>query len=584
MTLRRFVLSSTLTSLLASIAGAAPATFAELELPAGGWSDLEAVAVSGDGRVLAGNLFDAANTPHAFRWTRTSGFQIAPVPFRASTISRDGASVLGSREVSDTSGSFSGFAVRWSGSQVTDILGPSANTTWSPTASNADGTIATLTGLVVGPNTTTRVGHIWAANPPANLVQPAPGWTVYDLADDASVLVGQSAPSPIFGGDANLHRPYQRHLLGTAMMDIPAPSGVDAEGEATLISGDGSTIVGRLTEGNSLEPKRPFLWTQAGGTQFLSSALGEDASVIPRGISYRGDILVGDEQIGPNTSIALLWRGFGAEELIGVLRQQGAEISDPTEIDRSQPRHGTSHFHAYATAYVVRHGCRYTVALTAVSQGEALTAVLQRLLRQAAKAGVKPRYLLLDRGFYSVDVIRYLQAARYPFVRPAVCRGRKPDHPKGPSGTRVFATWKRSGWGRYTLTNAQKKTATVSICVKCRNDRGQWRRHGRQALVYASWGLQPSSYQWVHQTYRLRFGIESSYRQLGECLAQTTSRDVVYRLLLVGVSLLIRARWVETEGVTLGALRWNLILTLTPTTPGLATATQTDTPQPHPTT
>jgi putative transposase len=222
----------------------------------------------------------------------------------------------------------------------------------------------------------------------------------------------------------------------------------------------------------------------------------------------------------------------------------GQPLHDPAEIYRSQPKHGTSHFHAYATAYVVRHGQRFTLGLTAVRRSEPLAEVVQRLLRLAAKSGVKPRYLLLDRGFYSVDVIRYLQAGRYPFLMPVVCRGRKPEHPQGPSGTRVFLTWKRSGWGSYTLTNAQKRKATVAICVKCRNYRGQWQRHGRQRLVYAYWGLQPSSYRWVHQTYRLRFGIESSYRQLHQARIRTCTRDPLLRLLFVGVALILRNIWV----------------------------------------
>lgn len=222
----------------------------------------------------------------------------------------------------------------------------------------------------------------------------------------------------------------------------------------------------------------------------------------------------------------------------------GEPLDDPAEVYRSQPKSGTSHFHAYATAYLTRHGQRFTVALTTVSQGEALDQVLPRLLRQAAQAGVKPRYLLLDRGFYSVDVIRYLQAARYPFLMPVVSRGRKVDHPEGPSGTRVFTTWKRSGWGRYTLTNARKRTATVSVCVKCRNYRGQWQRHGRQALVYAYWGLQPSSCQWVHQTYRRRFGIESSYRQMHQARIRTCTRSPLLRLLYVAVALILRNVWV----------------------------------------
>jgi hypothetical protein len=222
----------------------------------------------------------------------------------------------------------------------------------------------------------------------------------------------------------------------------------------------------------------------------------------------------------------------------------GQPAAEANEIYRGQPKDGTSHFHAYATVYVIRKGQRFTLAVTYVRQGDPLEEVIRRLLQQAAKIGVKPRYLLLDRGFYSVDVIRYLQAARCPFLMPVVCRGRKAEHPKGPSGTRVFLTWQRSGWGRYTLTNAQKRRATVSICVKCRNYRGQWKRHGRQKLVYAYWGLEPSSYQWVHETYRSRFGIESSYRQLHQARIRTSTRDPLLRLLFVGVALILRNVWV----------------------------------------
>src|SRR5512142_3336795 len=57
---------------------------------------------------------------------------------------------------------------------------------------------------------------------------------------------------------------------------------------------------------------------------------------------------------------------------------------DPDEIYRSQAKSGTSHFHAYATLYVIHRGSRFTVALTAVAGGEPLEEVLKRLLRQAA--------------------------------------------------------------------------------------------------------------------------------------------------------------------------------------------------------
>ncbi|MFI5460972.1 MAG: transposase [Isosphaerales bacterium] len=222
----------------------------------------------------------------------------------------------------------------------------------------------------------------------------------------------------------------------------------------------------------------------------------------------------------------------------------GEPFHDPNEVDRSQAKCGTSHFHAYATAYVVCKGQRYTVALTTVAKGEAMKDVVQRLLKQARSVGIAVRLVLLDRGFYSVDVIRYMQAARYPFLMPVVVRGLKPDDPRGPSGTRVFAARKRSGWFEYTMTNGTKRTAKVTICVACRNYRGKWKRKGRQALVYACWGVSRHSFQWVRETYRSRFGIESSYRQLNQGRGRTSTRRPELRLLYVGIALVLRNEWV----------------------------------------
>src|SRR5262245_14956298 len=241
----------------------------------------------------------------------------------------------------------------------------------------------------------------------------------------------------------------------------------------------------------------------------------------------------------------------------------GQPMLDLSEVYRSQAKDGTSHFHAYATAYVNYRGQRFTLAMTCVQRGEKLQEVLKRLLRRLAALGIRVRMLLVDRGFWSVAVIRYLQQARYPFLMPVVLRGRKADHPEGPSGTRVFAIRKRSGWDEYTLTAANGQKATVSTCVHCRNYQGQWGRHGRQALVYAFWGINPSSTDWVRQTYRKRFAIETSYRQLHQGRARTSTRNPEIRLLLVGVALVLRNVWVWLHYAVLstprrGNRRYNL--------------------------
>jgi hypothetical protein len=51
-----------------------------------------------------------------------------------------------------------------------------------------------------------------------------------------------------------------------------------------------------------------------------------------------------------------------------------------SEIYRGQAKSGTTPFHAYATAYLVRRGQRFTVALIRVEHGAAVVEVLRRLL------------------------------------------------------------------------------------------------------------------------------------------------------------------------------------------------------------
>jgi len=58
-------------------------------------------------------------------------------------------------------------------------------------------------------------------------------------------------------------------------------------------------------------------------------------------------------------------------------------------------------------------------------------------------------------------------------------------------------------------------------------------------LFFATWKvrLTPAG---VREVYRLRFGIETSYRQLNGSRSRTSSRDPLYRFLLVGLSLFLR--------------------------------------------
>ena len=58
----------------------------------------------------------------------------------------------------------------------------------------------------------------------------------------------------------------------------------------------------------------------------------------------------------------------------------------------------------------------------------------------------------------------------------------------------------------------------------------------------ANWSLKR-----IYSTYRGRFGIESSYRQSRQARIFTTSRKPWYRLLIFGLSMLLRNLWLEAR-------------------------------------
>jgi putative transposase len=80
----------------------------------------------------------------------------------------------------------------------------------------------------------------------------------------------------------------------------------------------------------------------------------------------------------------------------------------------------------------------------------------------------------------------------------------------------------------------------VSAVVVKKYSKGRYKRKGARWFAYAVAGL-PKSVKphQVFELYRQRFGIETSYRQMNQVRARTTSRNPVIRLLLVGLAFIL---------------------------------------------
>jgi putative transposase len=233
----------------------------------------------------------------------------------------------------------------------------------------------------------------------------------------------------------------------------------------------------------------------------------------------------------------------------------GEPLKHKRELRRGKRRNGTTRFHCYATLYVVRRGQRFTVAMTYVWEKDSHLAVVQRLLEIARAIGLRPRYLLLDRGFYGMEVVRHLKSIRCPFLMPVVHRGRRSNRPLSElKGTRRFLAWKKSGFSRHVMKNAKEQT-TVNICVACLPKAKSGKPAKPRPRVFAFWGFRPASPAWTRQAYRKRFGIETSYRQMNQGRVRTCTRDPRVRLLLVGIALVLRNLWVWLHYAVLGRVR-----------------------------
>lgn len=233
-----------------------------------------------------------------------------------------------------------------------------------------------------------------------------------------------------------------------------------------------------------------------------------------------------------------------AIDLVEIPYHGAVAAQDEGEVRRSKAKSGTTHFFTYATAYLVLRGRRYTLAMYRVRADESMYAVLKKLLDRLKALHLKVSLLLLDRGFYSVQVIRHLICGRRTFIMPAVRRGKAADEPGGPTGTHAFAILKRSDWYRYTLSSQDDGCISFDLAVVCRNYNGHWGRHERETFIYATWGVRHLSLPTVRETYRKRFGIESSYRQLNQAKIKTCTKSPVLRLLFYGIALLLRNAWV----------------------------------------
>ena len=240
----------------------------------------------------------------------------------------------------------------------------------------------------------------------------------------------------------------------------------------------------------------------------------------------------------------------------------GADAKENDQIYRSQAKRGTCSFYAYASAYIVhkgqRHGCAHGGHPQADDGG-----------RDQGIAPPSPQ----GRDSRPVPGLgsRVLQRRRDPLFAggadavPDAGGGPRPQAGP-PAGPQRLAGLQGDEAERLVRVHPERSSEAHGDGADLRQVPEPARRRGkkgREPWIYAYWGIGPKRFDWVKDTYRSRFGVETSYRQMNQCRIRTTTPRFAVRFLYVAIGFLMRNLWVWLHYAVLssphrGCRRYNL--------------------------
>lgn len=245
------------------------------------------------------------------------------------------------------------------------------------------------------------------------------------------------------------------------------------------------------------------------------------------------------------------------DHVVGKLRRRGifrkavlaaADLSDDpyygsfnSKVCRGRYERGTCQFYRHASLHVVEAGKRVTVFTVMVTLLDDHASIIETLIRAARERGIRIGTLLVDRGFYGVDVVNRLKHLRQGFLMPAVKhRGVKraiEDHDRRLTPAVI----------EYTIMGAENRTASCRLFMHAKRDADPADPAASRYHVFAtnmSVGRVILAYNQLPEEYRRRWGIETGFRVQDGVQAKTTSGSYTVRVVYTMLSTILYNIWV----------------------------------------
>ncbi len=187
-------------------------------------------------------------------------------------------------------------------------------------------------------------------------------------------------------------------------------------------------------------------------------------------------------------------------------------------IHKTRRAKGTAYCYKFLAASIEINGCWRAVLILPIKRGMTALDALKRLVLILKRKGINIDCLLLDRGFYSVEIINWFKSAGIHFLMPV----RK----TGPMELQLDgAETKYSVKDGFISSVGGKATFTLAIISKNKKKYG----FATNLPVRNWWDVKA-----LGKRYRRRWGIENLFKQIkGDFCIKTCSRNNAVRILLV---------------------------------------------------
>ena len=204
-------------------------------------------------------------------------------------------------------------------------------------------------------------------------------------------------------------------------------------------------------------------------------------------------------------------------------------------LTRSRGKNGTTYFERYITVQCVNAGSRLILGALPVPALESASKMVRGMIDLCDREGVRIKLALLDRGFFSTDIIDTLNDLKVNYLMPC-------SNTYGVvEALNEFAAGSRESVSENSITNSDGRSAPYTMIITDRKKREK-RSADDPKDRYIGFA---TSMQWVDVAhYALRWGIETGYAKIEAMRAKTRSRNTGARLFCFIYSLMTFNAWI----------------------------------------